>query len=110
LAGVVCAAPTSAQPVISQIYGGGGNIGATFTHDFIELFNPTNVPVSLTGWSIQYASATGTGDFGADAGQLTPLGGIIQPGQYVLIRGAQGTGGTTPLPAAVTSPTRRRAT
>ena len=52
--------PTAeAQPVISQIYGGGGNVGANFTHDFIELFNPTNAPISLAGWSIQYASATG---------------------------------------------------
>ncbi len=25
--------------VISQVYGGGGNAGATYTHDYIELFN-----------------------------------------------------------------------
>lgn len=25
--------------VISQVYGGGGNSGAPYTHDFIELFN-----------------------------------------------------------------------
>ena len=29
----------SSSIVISQVYGGGGNAGATFTHDFIELFN-----------------------------------------------------------------------
>lgn len=28
----------SADVVISQVYGGGGNSGAPFTHDFIELF------------------------------------------------------------------------
>ena len=27
--------------MISQVYGGGGNAGATYTNDFIELFNPT---------------------------------------------------------------------
>jgi len=95
-----------AQPVISQVYGGGGNLGATYTHDFIELFNPTDAPISLTGWSIQYASATGTGDFGLTAAQLTPLGGVTQPGQYFLTRGDQGVGGTTPLPAVdITDPT-----
>jgi uncharacterized repeat protein (TIGR01451 family) len=92
--------PAEAQPVISQIYGGGGNLGATYTQDFIELFNPTDAPISLAGWSIQYASATGTDDFGFNAAQLTPLGGVIQPGQYFLIREDQGVGGTTPLPAA----------
>jgi hypothetical protein len=84
---------TPPTAVISQIYGGGGNVGATHTHDFIELFNPTNTPISLAGWSIQYASATGVGDFGFSAAQLTPLGGIIQPGQYLLIREDQGAGG-----------------
>src|SRR5262249_27494468 len=33
--------------VISQVYGGGGNTGATYTHDFIELHNRGNVEVSL---------------------------------------------------------------
>src|SRR5215207_8037316 len=46
--------------VISQIYGGGGNAGATYTHDFIELFNRGASPVSLNGWSVQYAAAAGT--------------------------------------------------
>ena len=29
----------SANIVISQVYGGGGNSGATFKNDFIELYN-----------------------------------------------------------------------
>ena len=57
--------------VISQVYGGGGNAGASFTHDFIELFNRGTTPVVLDGMSVQYASATGTGALGANAGQLT---------------------------------------
>ena len=51
---------SNAQVVISQVYGGGGNSGATYTHDFIELFNRGTVAQDLTGWSVQYASATGT--------------------------------------------------
>ena len=90
----------SQNVVISQVYGGGGNSGATYTHDFVELFNRGTAPVSLAGWSIQYASATGTGNFGSSATQLTELPAVtLAPGQYFLIQEAQGSGGTTPLPA-----------
>jgi predicted extracellular nuclease len=85
--------------VISQVYGGGGNSGATYTHDFVELFNRGTTAVSLEGWSIQYTSATGTSNFGANSGQITELGAFsLAPGQYLLIQEAQGSGGTTPLP------------
>ena len=53
------AAP-STTVVVSQVYGGGGNAGATYTHDFIELFNRGSSVVSLNGWSVQYASSAGT--------------------------------------------------
>ncbi len=86
------AAP-GASVVISQLYGGGGNSGATFTNDFIEIFNPTQGPVSLGGWSVQYASSTGS------SWQTTLLPSItLQPGQYALIQESQGAAGTTPLP------------
>lgn len=97
--GVRPAQAVSPDLVISQVYGGGGNSGATYTHDFIELFNRGSAPVSLAGWSIQYASATGTGNFGANTGQLTELPAIsLAPGQYLLVQEAQGSGGTTALP------------
>src|SRR6266545_4300063 len=51
----------SPDVVISQVYGGGGNAGAPYTHDFVELFNRGSATVSLAGWSVQYTSATGTG-------------------------------------------------
>jgi predicted extracellular nuclease len=78
--------------VISQIYGGGGNAGANFTHDFIELFNRGESPVDVSGWSVQYTSAAGT------SWQVTPLSGVIAPGQYYLVQEATGGGGVTPLP------------
>src|SRR5262249_14956333 len=40
---------------ISQVYGGGGNNGATFTNDYVELYNPTANSITITGWSLQYA-------------------------------------------------------
>lgn len=97
LFGVIGAFPHSVQAtpgviVISQVYGGGGNTGATYKNDFIELFNAGGEPVDITDWSVQYASATGS------SWAVTPITGIIQPGHYYLIQEAAGTGGTMPLP------------
>jgi uncharacterized repeat protein (TIGR01451 family) len=83
--------------VISQIYGGGGNSGATYTHDFIEVFNRGATTVNLAGWSVQYNAAADTDAWAVTA--LCPIGPcLLAPGQYFLIQEAQGAGGTTPLP------------
>ena len=65
--------------VISQVYGGGGNVDATHRNDFIELFNRGTSTVSLAGWSVQYARADG------DSWEDTPLSGSLAPGQYFLV-------------------------
>lgn len=88
----------SPNVVISQVYGAGGNSGAAVTHDFVELFNRGTAAQSLAGWSLQYASATGTGKFGGFANQITELPAVtIQPGQRFLVRQAGGSTGA-PLP------------
>ena len=46
--------------LISAVYGAGGNTGATYNKDFVQLYNMTNNPISLNNYSIQYASSTGT--------------------------------------------------
>ncbi|WP_333696768.1 lamin tail domain-containing protein, partial [Flavobacterium sp.] len=74
--------------VISQVYGGGGNTGASYNRDFIELFNPTASSVTLTGWTVEYASATGV------FGNATTLTGSIAPGGYYLIGLASGANGS----------------
>ena len=43
--------PPLGHLVISQIYGGGGNTGATYQNDFVELYNPGTSPVDVTGWT-----------------------------------------------------------
>src|SRR5690348_18263747 len=87
-------AAAASNVVISQVYGGGGNAGAQYQNDFIELFNRSTSPISITGWSVQYASATGTGNFVA-----TPLSGVLAAGQYYLVSEAGGaTGSPLPLP------------
>ncbi|HXH38927.1 MAG TPA: lamin tail domain-containing protein, partial [Thermoanaerobaculia bacterium] len=87
--------PPADHVVISQVYGGGGNSGATFTNDFVELYNPTNIPFDLTGWTIQYASASGTA-----WNNFQTLGGTIGPGEYYLISLASGGATGDPLPSA----------
>jgi DNA/RNA endonuclease G (NUC1)/PKD repeat protein len=86
---VAQASPTGV--VISQVYGGGGNAGATIKNDYIELYNGSPNTVSLAGWSVQYASTTGT------TWAVTALSGSIQSGHYYLVQEAAGTGGTVAL-------------
>jgi len=89
----------SPDVVINQIYGGGGNSGATYHNDFVELFNRGGTTVDLGGWSIQYASSSG----GGWDTNLQPLGGTIGPGEHYLIGLAAGTGSggsQLPLPPA----------
>jgi hypothetical protein len=81
--------------VISQVYGGGGNSGASFRNDFVELHNISAAPVDVSGWSVQYASATGT-----TWNNTVAINGVIPAGGYFLVQLAAGTSVTMPtLPA-----------
>src|SRR4051794_18536701 len=87
VAALVLATPASAASpdiVISQVYGGGGNAGAQYKNDFIELYNRGTEPVPVTGWSVQYGASGGT------PSQRTPLTGRILPGRYYLVQEAAG--------------------
>ena len=95
-------AAAAGNVVISQVYGGGGNTGATYQNDYVELFNRSASPISITGWSVQYASATGTGNFAANP--VTTLSGVLAAGQYYLVKESGGTIGS-PLPLADASGT-----
>jgi hypothetical protein len=79
--------------VISQIYGGGGNVNAPYRNDYIELFNPSDVALPLDGWSVQYAAATGNSFTNA-----ANLSGSLAPGQYYLVQLASGGGTGVALP------------
>ena len=99
LMSLVAAGPVAAistNIVISQVYGGAGCGPAgcsTYQNDFIELFNRGTTPQSVNGWSVQYASATGT------SWQVTNLPNVtLQPGQYLLVAEAAGANGVSPIP------------
>jgi hypothetical protein len=88
--------PCATGLVISQIYGGGGNVGSVFNNDFIELHNTGTTAVPLSGKAVQYISAAGV-----TAWSVTPLpvgAPDLQPGGYYLIQEAAGTGTPGPLP------------
>jgi predicted extracellular nuclease len=87
------AVDTTASVVITEVYGGGGNSGAPYNKDFVELFNRASTPVSVDGWSVQYSSAAGT------IWQSTPLTGSIAAGSYYEIAESGGaTGADLPTP------------
>lgn len=83
----------NAAVVISQVYGGGGNSGATIKNDFIELFNNGATAQTIGGWTVQYASSTGS----TWQSTLIPAGTLLPAGQYFLIKQAIGAGGTVDI-------------
>jgi hypothetical protein len=90
----VPAQAASSGVVLNEVYGGGGNSGATLKNDFVELANRAAAATPVDGWSVQYISAGATGSW-----QVTALTGSVDAGGLYLIGEAAGTGGTTDLPA-----------
>ncbi|PYS40318.1 MAG: hypothetical protein DMF71_13575, partial [Acidobacteria bacterium] len=79
--------------VISQVYGGGGNTGAQFKNDFVEVFNRGTATVNLNGYSVQYAGDTSSTWSKTD---LTNV--ALAPGAYYLVQEAAGSGSAPGLP------------
>ncbi|HEX4679322.1 MAG TPA: lamin tail domain-containing protein [Gaiellaceae bacterium] len=100
LAAVLLAAPaahsSSTDLVISQVFAGGGNAGAAYANDYVELFNRGASTIDLSGWSVQYATANGT------TWSPTPLAGVLAPGRRYLVQFASGgaVGLALPVPDA----------
>ncbi len=100
LAGVSPAEANTAGPglVINEVYGGGGNSGATLKNDFVELRNTTSHTISLGGLSLQYRSGGATGPAGASG--IDPLPSVDLPaGDTYLVQESAGAGGTQDLPS-----------
>jgi predicted extracellular nuclease len=99
LAAVIPSQSAEAAPsttlVVSEVYGGGGNSGATLKNDFVELQNVAASAQSLTGYSVQYISAA---PGPTTTWQVTTLSGSVPASGHFLIQEAAGTGGTDDLP------------
>jgi 5'-nucleotidase len=98
------AAPDGSGLVISEVYGGGGATSGSpsYAADFVELYNPTELPISLSGLSLQYRSAT----FGSTSTpSVAALGNQVVPANdYFLVQVSTGSvGAALPEPDLVTS-------
>jgi lamin tail-like protein len=80
--------------VVGEVYAAGGNTGAVYTNDYVELFNRGASPVAVDGWTLQYASASST------SWQSTALSGTIPAGGRYLVQLASGGTNGGALPAA----------
>ncbi len=101
LAGLFSVLPFAATPVqavsttlvITQVYGGGNNSGATYRNDFIEIFNLGTATIDLSAYTVQYFGSTGS-----SGGAAQTLAGMLAPGRYYLIQEAGGTTNGVALP------------
>jgi len=90
-------AASSSAVVVSQVYAGGGNTGATYQNDYVELLNRGTTAVDLSGWTVQYATAAGT------AWSTATLTGTLAAGHYYLVQfaSAGAIGAIIPAPDAL---------
>jgi hypothetical protein len=102
LSGTATLPMSTPNVIITEVYGGGGNSGATYTNDFIELYNTTESSVEIGGWSVQYYSATGSGT--STNVIVIPDGKYIPGKSHFLIQGSGGSVGVA-LPTADASGT-----
>jgi hypothetical protein len=79
--------------VVGEVFAAGGNSGAAYANDYVELFNRGASAVTVDGWTIQYASAAST------TWQSTALSGSIPAGGRYLVQLASGGANGSVLPA-----------
>ncbi|HLX31219.1 MAG TPA: lamin tail domain-containing protein [Gaiellaceae bacterium] len=79
--------------VVAEVFAAGGNSGAPYANDYVELLNRGSGAVSVGDWSLQYASASGA------TWQTTALTGTIPAGGRYLVQLASGGANGAALPA-----------
>jgi hypothetical protein len=84
----------SGSIVVGELYAAGGNSGAAYANDYVDLFNRGASPVAIDGWTLQYASAASA------SWQSTPLSGTIPAGGRYLVQLASGGANGATLPSA----------
>jgi hypothetical protein len=86
---------------ISQIYTRGGQAGATFQNDYVELFNRGQTDVDVSGWSLNISNFAGTPPniqiSSTNIKFFSSPNLIMRPGGHLLIKFGGGSNGQ-PLP------------
>ncbi len=80
--------------VISEVYGGSGNVNSSYKNDYIQLFNFSSSPVDLSGYTLQVAPAAG------NSWSVINLSGIIPANHWFLIQGKSSGSSGADLPVA----------
>jgi uncharacterized protein len=80
--------------VVGELYASGGNTGAAYANDYVQLFNRGASAVAVDGWTLQYASAASA------TWQTTALSGSIPAGGRYLVQLASGGVNGAALPTA----------
>ena len=89
----------STNLVISQIYTRGGEPGASYKNDFVEIFNRGTSPVDMNNYTLQATLDNGNLPASLSLKLFSSQGIVIQPGRYLLI-GFNGSGSDgQPLPS-----------
>ena len=76
--------PTNPRIRISQVYARGGEAGATYQRDFIELFNADSTAVNIQGWSVIITALDASGNANSVGGTIGSSI-LLQPGQHVIL-------------------------
>jgi len=85
---------TANHVVIGEVWGDGGFGSASYKNSFIELYNPTDNNIDLSGDSIAYIGSNNTGNTGTPgATQQTNLTGTIPAHGFYLVAGVSSNGG-----------------
>jgi hypothetical protein len=105
LAAVGGVARTSqAAVIINEVYGGGASTNTTtsYQQDFVELYNNGTSAVDITGYTLQYGSATGAFPTTTASNSVTFPSFSLPAGGYFLVAGASNTtpGAALPTPDA----------
>ncbi|MBA3243221.1 MAG: lamin tail domain-containing protein [Acidobacteria bacterium] len=88
-------AQSDARPkvVISQIYSRGGEAGATYRNDYVELFNRGETAIDINQWALQFTSFNGSRSSSTMVSFISSRGILVEPGKFVLVQLAGGANG-----------------
>ena len=97
----VAAKTDGSAVVINEVYLNGGSSGASFTNKYVELYNPTDAAIAVSGLSVQYRSASGAAN---PTATVALTGSIPAKGTY-LVQGSSNAANGAALPTPDASST-----